>query len=64
MIPTLRQLEYVVAVAEAGQFVEAARNCGVSQPALSRQVREVEEQLGVVLFERARPRVLVTEVGE
>lgn len=62
--PTLRQLEYVVAVADAGQFVEAARRCGVSQPALSRQVRDVEDLLGVVLFERARPRVLLTPVGD
>lgn len=64
MLPTLRQLEYVVAVADTGQFQEAARRCAVSQPALSKQVREVEELLGVELFERARPRVLVTTVGE
>ena len=64
MLPTLRQLEYVVAVADTGRFVEAARRCGVSQPAMSKQVREVEELLGVELFERARPRVIVTEPGE
>ena len=63
MLPTLRQLEYVVAVAETGQFSEAARRCAVSQPALSKQIREVEELLGAVLFERARPRVIVTPVG-
>ncbi|MEZ4321697.1 MAG: LysR substrate-binding domain-containing protein [Myxococcota bacterium] len=62
-LPTLRQLEYLVAVADTGQFVEAARQCGVSQPALSRQIREVEEQLGVEVFERTRPRVLTTAVG-
>jgi len=64
MLPTLRQLEYVVAVAEVGRFGDAARRCGVSQPALSKQVREVEAQLGVQLFERVRPRVLVTAAGE
>ena len=64
MLPTLRQLEYVVAVADTGQFVEAANRCAVSQPSLSRQVREVEELLGVEIFERTRPRVLVTAVGE
>lgn len=57
--PTLRQLEYLVAVAETGQFSRAARACGVSQPALSRQVQDVEQSLGLVLFERgsrgARP---------
>jgi LysR family hydrogen peroxide-inducible transcriptional activator len=64
VLPTLRQLEYVVAVAETGQFVEAARRCGVSQPALSKQVKEVEELLQAVIFERSRPRVLPTPVGE
>jgi LysR family hydrogen peroxide-inducible transcriptional activator len=64
MTPTLRQLEYIVAVADTGLFVEAARQCGVSQPALSKQVREVEDLLGFELFERARPRVIVTRAGE
>lgn len=60
---TLRQLEYIVAIAETGLFVEAAKRCAVSQPALSKQVRAVEDALGVELFERARPRVLVTDAG-
>ncbi|MFT6397603.1 MAG: LysR family hydrogen peroxide-inducible transcriptional activator [Bradymonadia bacterium] len=64
MMPSLRQLEYLVALADSGQFVEAARHCAVSQPAMSKQIREVEEMLGVVLFERVRPRVLVTPAGE
>jgi LysR family hydrogen peroxide-inducible transcriptional activator len=62
--PTLRQLEYLVAVAEHGRFNEAANVCSVSQPALSKQVRAAEELLGVEIFERARPRVLVTQVGQ
>ncbi len=61
--PSLRQLEYVIAVADTGLFVEAARVCAVSQPALSKAVREVEDLLGVSLFERVRPRVIVTPVG-
>ncbi|MEZ4459003.1 MAG: LysR substrate-binding domain-containing protein [bacterium] len=64
MTPTLRQLEYIVALADTGQFVEAARLCAVSQPALSKQVREVEDMLGIELFERTRPRVIVTRSGE
>ena len=64
MTPTLRQLEYIVALADTGQFVEAARRCAVSQPALSKQVREVEDMLGIELFERSRPRVIVTAAGE
>jgi LysR family hydrogen peroxide-inducible transcriptional activator len=64
MMPTLRQLEYIVAVADTGQFVEAAKQCSVSQPALSKQVRAVEDMLGIELFERARPRVIVTRAGQ
>lgn len=63
-MPTLRQLEYIVALADTGQFIEAARLCAVSQPALSKQVRQVEDMLGIGLFERTRPRVIVTRSGE
>lgn len=52
---TLRQLEYVVAIADHGGFGAAASVCAVSQPALSAQVAIVEDTLGVVLFERSRP---------
>lgn len=52
--PTVRQLEYVVAVADHESFSRAADACGVSQPALSTQVREVEQRLGMPLFERGR----------
>ncbi len=61
---TLRQLQYVVAVADARNFRRAAELCFVSQPALSAQVAEVEAALGVKLFERDRRRVLVTAAGE
>ena len=64
MTPTLRQIEYLVALADCGQFSEAAQRCAVSQPALSKQVREVEALLGVTLFERARPRAILTAAGE
>ncbi|HEY6100204.1 MAG TPA: LysR substrate-binding domain-containing protein, partial [Anaeromyxobacter sp.] len=61
---TLRQLQYVAAVAEARSFRRAAEACGVSQPSLSAQVQEAERALGVRLFERDRRRVLVTTAGE
>lgn len=64
MMPTLRQLEYIVALADTGQFVEAAKQCAVSQPALSKQVQQVEDMLGVELFERSRPKVIVTPAGQ
>ncbi|MFP5322242.1 MAG: LysR substrate-binding domain-containing protein [Acidimicrobiia bacterium] len=50
----MRQLEYLVAVADHASFSRAAEACRVSQPALSTQVKEVEERLGIVLFERGR----------
>ncbi len=60
---TLRQLQYVLAVAEHLSFRKAAEACHVSQPSLSAQVAQVEETLGVVLFERDRRRVLLTPAG-
>jgi LysR family hydrogen peroxide-inducible transcriptional activator len=60
---TLRQLQYVVAVAEELSFRRAARRCRVSQPSLSAQVAQVEDALGVRLFERGAGRVLLTAPG-
>jgi LysR family hydrogen peroxide-inducible transcriptional activator len=60
---TLRQLQYVTAVAEELSFRRAAARCHVSQPSLSTQLTQVEEALGVRLFERDRKRVLVTATG-
>ncbi len=61
---TLRQLQYVVAVAELLSFRRAAERCHVSQPSLSMQVAQLEEALGVVLFERDQRRVLITPAGK
>ena len=61
---TLRELQYIVAVAEAGNFSRAAESVHVSQPTLSAQVRKLEAELGVDIFERAPRRVLPTEAGE
>ena len=60
---SLRQLQYVVAIADTLGFRRAAERCHVSQPSLSAQVAELEETLGVKLFERDRRRVLVTTAG-
>jgi LysR family hydrogen peroxide-inducible transcriptional activator len=60
---TLRQLQYVVAVADLLSFRKAAEQCGVSQPALSAQLAQLEDLLGVQLFERDRRRVLPTPAG-
>ncbi|HEX8706438.1 MAG TPA: LysR substrate-binding domain-containing protein [Myxococcaceae bacterium] len=61
---TLRQLQYVVAVADALSFRKAAESCHVSQPSLSAQLAQMEAALGVRLFERDRRRVLLTEAGK
>jgi len=61
---TLRQLQYAEAVAELRSFRRAAERCHVSQPSLSAQVIQLEEQLGVQLFERAPRRVILTAAGE
>lgn len=60
---TLRDLQYVVAVAEHAHFGKAARSCHVSQPALSGQIKKIEDYLGVTLFERGMRGVKTTEVG-
>ena len=60
---TLRQLQYVVAVAEHRSFRKAAEQCRVAQPSLSAQIAQAEEALGVKLFERDRRRVLLTQAG-
>lgn len=60
----LRDLKYLVSVAELRHFGKAAEACNVSQPALSMQLHKLEEELGVTLFERNNKQVLVTPVGE
>jgi len=62
--PTLRQLEYLLAVADSLKFRAAAAACHVSQPALSAQIRQLEELLGVTLFERDKRRVALTPAGK
>ncbi|HET6337171.1 MAG TPA: LysR substrate-binding domain-containing protein, partial [Polyangiales bacterium] len=60
---SLRQLQYVVAVADNLSFRKAAEVCHVSQPSLSAQLAQLEDALGVRLFERDRRRVLLTSAG-
>ncbi|NCF44492.1 MAG: LysR family transcriptional regulator [Proteobacteria bacterium] len=60
----LRDLRYLVAVAEHRHFGRAAEACFVSQPTLSTQLKKLEETLGVVLLERSNRRVMLTPEGE
>jgi LysR family transcriptional regulator, hydrogen peroxide-inducible genes activator len=61
---TLRQLRYFDALAGHSHFGRAAAACGISQPALSMQIRDLEEALGAVLIERGARQVRLTKVGE
>lgn len=61
---TLRDLEYLVAVAGHRHFGKAAESCHVSQPTLSAQIRKIEDFLGLQLFERSNRSVVITPVGE
>src|SRR3954465_8868978 len=61
---TLRQLRYFDALARHGHFGRAAEACSISQPALSMQIKEMEETLGGVLLERRAPQVTLTKFGE
>lgn len=60
----LRDLQYLVAVAEQRHFGKAAETCFVSQPTLSAQIKKIEDELGVKLFERTNKSVRVTPIGE
>ena len=64
MRPTLRQIQYFVAVADHGAFGTAARSLAISQPSLSKQLAAMEADLGGVLFERTSRRVKLTPLGE
>ena len=59
----LRDLHYLVALAEHRHFGHAAEACFVSQPTLSTQIKKLEDELGVALVERTPRKVLLTEVG-
>ncbi len=60
---TLIELKFIVAVAQERNFRRAAEKCFVTQPALSLGIKKLEEELGVMIFERSRTDVAPTEIG-
>jgi len=60
----LRDIKYILAVADTRHFGRAAERCFVSQPTLSGQIRKLEDELGVTLFERTNRSVEITPIGE
>ena len=60
---TITQLEYIIAVDTYKNFAEAARHCFVTQPTLSMQIKKIEEELDVLIFDRSKKPVLTTEIG-
>jgi len=61
---TITQLKYALAIAEYKNFTKAAEKCFVTQPTLSTQVQKLEDELDVIIFDRGKKPIEVTEVGK
>jgi len=61
---TFSQLEYIVAVDTYRHYVTAAQKVFVTQPTLSMQIKKLEENLGVLIFDRSKQPIVPTSVGE
>lgn len=60
---TITQMEYLIAVDTYRNFAEAAKHCFITQPTLSMQIKKVEDELNVLLFDRSKKPVLTTDIG-
>ena len=61
---TITQLQYVLAVAEYRNFTVAAEKCFVTQPTLSMQVQKLEDELDLLIFDRSKKPISITEAGQ
>ena len=61
---TITQLSYVLAVAEEQNFTKAAKKCYVTQPTLSMQIQKLEDELDILIFDRGKKPIELTEVGK
>ncbi len=62
-MPTLTQLEYIIAVDKYRHFGQAAKSCNISQPTLSMQIQKVEDELSLVIFDRIKKPIVPTSRG-
>ena len=60
---TITQLYYVLAVAENQNFTKAAEKCFVTQPTLSMQIQKLEDELDILIFDRSKKPIELTDVG-
>jgi LysR family transcriptional regulator, hydrogen peroxide-inducible genes activator len=63
-MPTITQLEYIIAVDTYRHFGTAAQKCYVTQPTLSMQIKKAEEELGIIIFDRSKQPVIPTDAGD
>ncbi len=61
---SITQLEYILAVDREKHFGKAAERCHVAQPSLSMQIQKLEEELGVIIFDRSKKPILATDTGQ
>lgn len=61
---TLQQLKYIVIAAERGTLSEAARELFVSQPSLTKSIKELEKEMGITIFDRTNKGIQVSKEGE
>lgn len=61
---TITQLQYVLAVAEHKNFTLAAEKCFVTQPTLSMQIQKIEEELSILIFDRSKKPIALTDIGQ
>ncbi|HEX8561491.1 MAG TPA: LysR substrate-binding domain-containing protein [Flavobacterium sp.] len=61
---TITQLQYVLAVAEHKNFTLAAEKCFVTQPTLSMQIQKIEEELDILIFDRSKKPIQLTDIGQ
>lgn len=61
---TLQQIRYVIAIEQQGSFSEAAKKLFISQPSISAMVKDLEQELGITIFQRSRQGVLLTADGK